>query len=177
MYAKTPLTVSWCPFSSVQSLDWLGRRGDMTRFSRDPLSGLLCRRPLWAVLAWAGKSTLWCCPSIISFGGHGIAHPPRYPEKWFYRGCRSVWLARAIPALDSCQTRFLWTHKEIVDLAPHPDVGHVPQVADAEKFPQVLGFQNLIPIIQSQWAGSMFQSYRAEWMWQATCNGRTCLWS
>ena len=26
------------------------------------------------------------------------------------------------PCLDSCQKRFLWTHKE-VDLAPHPVVG------------------------------------------------------
>ena len=37
------------------------------------------------------------------------------------------------PSLDSCQKRFLWTHKE-VDLAPHPVVGLVLQVGDAEKF-------------------------------------------
>ena len=28
-------------------------------------SGLFCWRPLWAVLAWAGVSSLWCCPSSI----------------------------------------------------------------------------------------------------------------
>ena len=39
---------------------------------------------------------------------------------------------------DSCQRRFLWTHKE-ADLAPHPVVGLVLQVGDAEKLPQALG--------------------------------------
>ena len=36
------------------------------------------------------------------------------------------------PSLDSCQKRFLWTHKE-VDLAPHPVVGLVLQIGDTEK--------------------------------------------
>ena len=35
-------------------------------------------------------------------------------------------------SLDSCQKRFLWTHKED-DLAPHPVVGLVLQVGDSEK--------------------------------------------
>ena len=39
------------------------------------------------------------------------------------------------PSLDSCQTRFLWTH-EGVDLAPRPVIGLVVQVGDATKFPQ-----------------------------------------
>ena len=43
------------------------------------------------------------------------------------------------PSLDSCQKRFLWTHKE-VDLAPYPVVG---LAGDAEKFPQKLGLQSL----------------------------------
>ena len=34
------------------------------------------------------------------------------------------------PSLDSCQRKFLWTHKE-VDLAPYPIVGLVLQVRDA----------------------------------------------
>ena len=46
------------------------------------------------------------------------------------------------PSQDSCQARFLWTHKE-VDLALHPIVGLVFQVGDAEKFPQALGFKSL----------------------------------
>ena len=48
------------------------------------------------------------------------------------------------PSLDSCQNRFLWTHKG-VDLAPHPVVDFVSQVGDAEKFPQTLGFEGLDP--------------------------------
>ena len=38
------------------------------------------------------------------------------------------------PSLDSCQKRFLWTHKG-VDLAPRPVIGLVLKVGDAEKFP------------------------------------------
>ena len=47
-------------------------------------------------------------------------------------------------SLDSCQKRFLWTHKG-VDLALHPVAGLVLQVANAEKFPQALCFESLDP--------------------------------
>ena len=42
------------------------------------------------------------------------------------------------PSIDSCQKRFLWTHKG-VDLASHPVIGLVLQVGDAETFPKALG--------------------------------------
>ena len=42
-------------------------------------------------------------------------------------------------SFDSCQKRFLWTHKE-VDLVLHPVVGLLLQVGDAEKFAHALGF-------------------------------------
>ena len=42
---------------------------------------LFCWRSLWAVLAWAGISTLWCCPSRISSADHDVANPPRCPER------------------------------------------------------------------------------------------------
>ena len=48
------------------------------------------------------------------------------------------------PSLDSCQKRFLWIHKE-VDLGPHPVVGLVLKVGDAEKFLQALGFESVDP--------------------------------
>ena len=51
------------------------------------------------------------------------------------------------PSLDSCQKRFLWTHKEAA-VAPHPVVGLVLQVGDAEKFPRALGFEGLDPPIR-----------------------------
>ena len=44
------------------------------------------------------------------------------------------------PSLESCQKRFLWSHKE-VDLAPRPVVGLVLQVGSAGKFSQALGFR------------------------------------
>ena len=51
------------------------------------------------------------------------------------------------PSLGRCQKRFLRTHKG-VDLAPHPVVGLVLQVGNAEKFPQALGFEGLDPILR-----------------------------
>ena len=61
------------------------------------------------------------------------------------------------PSLDSCQKRFLWTHKE-VGLAPHTVVGLVLEVGDTEKFPRSVGFESLDPFFQSQPAGSTFYS-------------------
>ena len=54
--------VSSVQFSSAQSLDRLGRRRDMGDDSAEILFQsfffFFCRRPLWAVLAWSGMSTL-----------------------------------------------------------------------------------------------------------------------
>ena len=52
---------------------------------------------------------------------------------------------RTFPSLDSCQKRFLWTHKE-VDLSPHPVVGLVLQAGDGEKFPKALGIESVDPL-------------------------------
>ena len=49
-----------------------------------------CRKPFWAVPAWAGMSSIWCCPSSISSADQGITHPPRCPEGWFRRGRHDV---------------------------------------------------------------------------------------
>ena len=49
-----------------------------------------------------------------------------------------------LPSLDSCQKSFMWTHKD-VDIAPHPVVGLVLQVENAEKFPSALCFESLDP--------------------------------
>ena len=46
-------------------------------------------------------------------------------------------------SLDSCQKRFLLTHKE-VDLAPRTVVGLVLQVGDTEMFPHAL--ESLVPL-------------------------------
>ena len=59
------------------------------------------------------------------------------------------------PSLDSCQKRFLWTHKE-VDLAPHPVVGLALQLEDAEKIPQAFGFEGLDPFFRVSKQGPCF---------------------
>ena len=47
-----------------------------------------------------------------------------------------------VSSLDSRQKMFLRTHKEVA-LAPHLVFDLWPQVGDAEKFPQALGFESL----------------------------------
>ena len=59
------------------------------------------------------------------------------------------------PSLDSCQKRFLWTHKE-ADLAPHPVVGLVLEEGDAEKFPQALGLESLDLLLRVSTQGLCF---------------------
>ena len=62
------------------------------------------------------------------------------------------------PFLDSCQKKFLWTHKGVA-LAPHPVAGLVVQVGDAEKCPQALAFKDLDPFfrVSYQGLGSKYQ--------------------
>ena len=52
------------------------------------------------------------------------------------------------PSLDSCQKRFLLTHKGVY-LAPHPVVVFVLHVGEAEKFPQALYSESLDPFSES----------------------------
>ena len=60
-----------------------------------------------------------------------------------------------VSILDSCQERFLWTHKE-VGFAPHPVVGLVLQVGETEKFPPALCFESLDPFFIVRKQGSCF---------------------
>ena len=61
------------------------------------------------------------------------------------------------PSLDSCQERFLRTHKG-VDIVSHPVGGLVLQVWDAEKFPKALGFKGLDPFLRVSKQGSCFSA-------------------
>ena len=73
-----------CVWQYVQSLNRLGRRGGrvetgwgvggMTDDSAEILFHSFQRRLLLAVFAWAGMSTLWCCPSSISSADHIVTH-------------------------------------------------------------------------------------------------------
>ena len=82
---------------------------------------------------------------------HFLCRPWRRPpykvlEEWFWRGCRGVLLVEPckLPSVDSYHKRFLLTQKKD-DLPPHPVVGLVLQVEDAEKFHKALGFEGLGP--------------------------------
>ena len=72
------------------------------------------------------------------------------------------------PSLDSCQKKFLWTHKE-VDLAPQPVVGLVLQVGDAEKFPQALGYERLDPFYRVSKQGPCFTTIDEDTLGAKNC--------
>ena len=87
---------------------------------------------------------------MFSAAEHSVAHPPMCLEGWIFVeavvAC-DMSESRKFLSLDSCQKRFLWTHKE-VDLALHPVIGLVLQVGDLEKFAQALGFESLDPFFR-----------------------------
>ena len=96
VYSKVGLT----DISSIQfrSVHWpiKSSGGHEGWFSRDHLPVFLFGGgggELLAVRVWVDMSTLWCCPSSISSAYHGVAHPQRCPERWFWRGFRGVWHA------------------------------------------------------------------------------------
>ena len=55
-------------------------------------------------------------------------------------------------SLDSCQTRFLWTHKED-ELAPHLVVGLVLQEGDTKKLSQAFVLESLDPFLRASKQG------------------------
>ena len=105
---------------SVQSLNRFGRQGDMRDDSAEILFQPFQQETLVSNLAWAGMSSVRCCPSSISSDDHGIAHPLRCPEGGFGEAVVACDMSEQckFPSLDSRQKRFLWTGKE-VDLALH----------------------------------------------------------
>ena len=75
--------VSWPTGSSAGTMD----------NSAQILFSLFCRKPLWTVLAWAGMSIRWPCPSSIFSASHSTAHHWTGPEGWF----GEVVMARDVP--------------------------------------------------------------------------------
>ena len=71
------------------STDWV-MRGTWGMIQRRSSSSLSCGRPSWAVLAWAGTSTVLHCLSNVSTADCIITHLPRCPEGWFWTGCYNV---------------------------------------------------------------------------------------
>ena len=74
-----------------------------------------------------------------------ITHPPRCPKDGSGQAVVACDIPepRTFPCLDSCQKRFLWTHKE-VDLALQPVIGLVLQVGHVDKLPPALGVQFVV---------------------------------
>ena len=134
--------------SSVQfsSVPWLiGSSGEHEgRSSRDPLPAFFCRRPLWAVLAWAGMFTLWCVHPAFPLLTTASPTFQRALKDGFGDAVETCDVSESckFPSLDSCQKGFLRTNKE-VDLAPRRVVSLVLQVGDAEKFPHTFSFESL----------------------------------
>ena len=111
-------------FSSVQSLDRLGRREDMRDDSAEILFQSFLREALVSSFS-VGRDV----PSLMLSIQHFRSRPRRRPPS---QGVLRNGLGEAVvacdmpepcefPSLDSCQKRFLWAHKE-VDLAPRPVV-------------------------------------------------------
>ena len=120
--------------SSVQSLDRLGRRGDMKDDSAEILfqsfsAGGPCEQfwhgqgcPHFDIVLPAFQLPITASPALQGalkdgFGEAVVMCDMPEPRKFQF----------LVPA------EFLWTHKE-VDLAPHPVVGLALQVEDAESF-------------------------------------------
>ena len=83
LYTKPTKSVQ---FGSLQSLDRLGHRGDMTD---DPAEILFQSFLQEAVVSSSGTGRdvhSLTRPPRFSYADHGIVDPPRYPEGWFWRG-------------------------------------------------------------------------------------------
>ena len=125
-----------CAFSSIQFSPWMIRSSGVHEgwFSRNPLpvfsAGGHCEQ------FWHGQGMfiLWYCSSSISSAYHGSPTLQSALKDGFGEAVVACDMPCPceFPSLDSCQKRFLWTHKE-VDLALHPVIGVVLHVGDAEK--------------------------------------------
>ena len=138
-------------FIAVQSLDQLGPwEGGGDKLSRDSLPVFVFLQEAIVSSSSMGRGVHTLMLSIQHFLHRQRCRPPRCPEGWFGEAVVACDLPKPCKSfsLDSCQKRFLWTHKE-VDLAPHSVVSLVLQVGDAEKFPQTFGFESLDPFCQS----------------------------
>ena len=76
------------PFSSGQCLDRLGCRGDPVDGSTEFCFPFFLQVALVST-SGIGRDVHSLILSISS-ADHGIAHPPRCPEGWFWRGCRCM---------------------------------------------------------------------------------------
>ena len=116
------------------------------------------------VLARVRMSPLWCCPSSISSADHGVATLQDHLKDGFKEAVVAFNMPepRKFPSLDSCQKKFLWTHKE-ADVAPHPVVGLALRLGDMLlKFPRAFGFESLDPFLRVSMQGPCFTAVEVD---------------
>ena len=80
----------------------VGGGGDEGRFSRHPIP-VFSARALESSCAIGGDVHSLMLSIQHFLCDHGVAHPPRCPEGWFWRGCRGVWHAQTMQVFVSCQ--------------------------------------------------------------------------
>ena len=165
-------------FHSVQSLDQQSHQRDMTVTSAEILFQSCQQGATVSILAWAGMSTPWCCPSSIYL--LTMASP-------ILKGALRVGSGEAVMMCDmpesreflsfnSCQKRCLWTNKA-TDLALHPVVGSCAASKRCREVSSSAWFWMPGSSVRSQPAGSMFHSQRGGWRWQETCKTWIRLWN
>ena len=150
--------------------------GYMRENSEEILYRSFLLRLLWAIMAWTGTSTLWRCPSSISIADYGVAHSPRCPDGWFWRGCHSVWHARTrqvsvswqLPEEAPVHPQGSWSYSASSrwSCVPRRKCGEVSTGTWSQKSGS---------FSQSQQVGSMSHSDRGRWRWQETCTAWTFL--
>ena len=133
-------------FSSVQSLDRFGRRGDMRDDSAEILFQSFLQEALVSSSGMGRDVHSLMLSSSISLPTTASPTPQGLLKDGFgeaVMACDTPELCK-FPSLDIARKGFLWTYKE-VDLAPHPVISLVFQVRGAEKFPHALDFETMDP--------------------------------
>ena len=97
-------TSSFYVWNSVQSLDRLGRLENMRDYSAQTLFQS-CMKEALVSSSSIGRyfHSLMLCIQISS-ADHDVAHLPRCPEEWFWRGYHGVWHARTIQVWRGVET-------------------------------------------------------------------------
>ena len=102
--------------------DWVVR-GTWGTIQQRSSASLFCRRPLWAVLTWAGMSTLDVVHPTFSLLTKASLTLQAALKDCVLRAVVACDIPEPcqFPSLDSRRKRFLWTYNG-VDLAPHPAI-------------------------------------------------------
>ena len=149
MYGNIHCSVQFSPL-----IDWVtgGTQGTIQQRSS---SNLFCRSPLWAVLTWAGMSTLWCCQSSISSTDHGITLPSKVPWMMFSRDCHGVWHVR----MTIKRRKLAWFWHGVVWTIATEDVEIRVRAKWCESVPEISNF-----LLGATWMDGWMDGWVDRWM-------------